>query len=144
MERPLELLFKRVKEAYASYFISLKKVYSPLFVYRIIFSIPTLLFVTIIQVPVLILEGVRSAILSALIANRNFVNIHSIEDKEAKNKTRLFDLRFQNYFYGVFETFPLIAIFGLNVGIFVVQGVANLVYFIFTFSPHLLFPKFTN
>jgi len=144
MERPLELLFKRVKEAYASYFISLKKGYYPLFVYRIIFSIPTLLFVTIIQVPVLVLEGVRSAILSALIANRNFVNKNSIEDKEAKNKIRLFDLRFQNYLYGVFETLPLIAIFGLNVAIFVVQGAANLVYLIFTFSPHLLFPKFTN
>jgi hypothetical protein len=144
MERPLEIFFKRVKDAYASYFNSYKKGYYALFIYRFILIIPTLIFVFIIQIPILILEGLRSAILSALIVNRNLININAIEDKEATKKTRLFDLRFENYLYGAFETFPLMSIFALSIAIFVVQGVSNLIYLFLTWSPNLLFPKFIN
>jgi hypothetical protein len=144
MERPLELFFKRVKDAYAMYFYSLRKWYYPIFIYRLILLIPILLFVFIIQIPILVLEGTRSAILSALIVNRNLTNINSIEDKEATKKIRLFELRFENYLYGAFETFPLMAIFALSIAIFVVQGVSNLIYLFLTWSPNLLFPKFIN
>jgi hypothetical protein len=144
MERPLELLFKRVKDAYASYFKSLKQGYPAIIIYRLILLIPTVLFVFIIQIPILILEGIRSAILSALMVNRNLLTIHSIEDKEATKKIRLSDFRLENYLYGLFETFPLIAMFGLSIAIFVVQGAANLIYQLFTLSSHLLFPKFIN
>jgi hypothetical protein len=144
MEIPLEIFFKRINDAYTIYFHSLRKWYYTIFIYRFILLIPILLFVFIIQIPINVLEGTRSAILRPLIANRNLINMNAIEDKEATKKNRLFYLRFENYLYNTFETLRSMAIFALSIAIFVVQVVSNLIYFYLTWSLNLLFPKFIN
>ena len=141
MKRPLISFFENIKDSYREYFKLLKQGGLITF-YRLILAIPTLIFIFVIQIPLLVLQGVRSSILSALMVNRNLIKLSNPESKDPQPKLHLFDLRFENYLYGFFETFPLIALFGLSMAIFIIQGASNLVFLFFTWSPNLLFSKF--
>lgn len=133
----LDDLFLNLKKHFKDYF-QLFQSLNAIGLIRVILCIPTVIIIIASDLSVFLLGSVKKMLLLPLIEGKKTL-VDSYTSADESITSWKLENYLKNYFFGIFEVIILIAIYGINVSLYVIKGIFNLLYLLFSLNNSRLY-----